>query len=297
MGSGVSAIALVIAVYDRTESGAAVGGLLLARALPSVAAPFAGVIIDRVDRRLAMIASDLASAGLIIAVAFAGPLPVVYALVVLLGVALAVFTPAERSSIARLVAPADLPAANSFSNLTRTSSVFLGSVLGGALVATLGLRPAFFLDAASFIVAAALSAALPSLAPRDEERAAAAGYWQELREGLTVVLRERVPFTVVFTGFSLVLFASLMNAVQVILAKALRPRTMSAAEPASMPTAQAASSSPYPRSPASSRAFARITWTAFIRPANSTSEKPVTTTVNGTRSRSTTVSPSRSSGQ
>lgn len=221
VGSGVSAIALVIAVYDRTESSTAVGGLLLARALPSVMAPFAGVITDRVDRRLVMIASDLASAGLITAVAFAGPLPLIYGLVVLLGAALAVFAPAERSSIPRLVTTADLPAANSFSNLARASSVFLGSVLGGVLVASIGLRPAFFIDAASFLVSAALIATLPSLAPRDEERVAPAGYWRELREGLAVVQRERVPFTVVSTGFLLVLFAGSVNAVQVILAKSV----------------------------------------------------------------------------
>ena len=221
VGSAVSAIALVIAVYDRTESGAAVGGLLLARALPSVAAPFAGVITDRVDRRLVMVTCDLASAALIAAIAFAGPLPLIYALVVLLGMAPAVFVPAQRSAIPQLVRPADLLRANSFNNLTWTSSVFLGSVLGGALVAGVGLRTAFFVDAASFVASAALCSTLPSLAPRSDERGAPAGYWRELREGVTVVLRERVPFTVISAGFLLVFFASSVNAVQVILAKAV----------------------------------------------------------------------------
>ena len=54
MGDAVSMVALVVLVVEITGSASAVGGALVARLLPTIASPLAGVIADRVDRRVVL---------------------------------------------------------------------------------------------------------------------------------------------------------------------------------------------------------------------------------------------------
>lgn len=59
VGSGLTGFALGVYVYQRTGSVTQLGLVLLANSLPSLLfAPFAGVLVDRWDRRLVMILSD-----------------------------------------------------------------------------------------------------------------------------------------------------------------------------------------------------------------------------------------------
>src|ERR671938_550697 len=66
VGDAVSMVALVVLVVEITGSASAVGGALVARLLPTIASPLAGVLADRVDRRVILVASDLARAVLIL---------------------------------------------------------------------------------------------------------------------------------------------------------------------------------------------------------------------------------------
>ncbi len=219
LGSGVSAIAVVILVYDKTGSGLAVAGILLARMMPSFAAPVAGVISDRVDRRATMVLSDLASGALVLTIAFVDNLAAVYVLVALMATASAVSVPAATASLPELVEPGDLTRANSVVNLALTTAIMGGSALGGALVASVGLRPAFFLDASSFLISASMLATLPSLHPLRTRRSTASPFSTDMWEGVRFALQQRVPLAVIVTGFLLVFFAGSVNPVSVILAK------------------------------------------------------------------------------
>src|ERR671929_874828 len=87
VGDAVSMVALVVLVVQVTGSASAVGGALVARLLPTIASPLAGVLADRLDRRLILVASDLARAVLILGLIFATNLATIYVLVFLLGVA------------------------------------------------------------------------------------------------------------------------------------------------------------------------------------------------------------------
>lgn len=220
LGSAVSSVALAILVFDRTGSGLDVAIMMLARNVPSVAAPAAGVISDRLDRRLVMVLGDVCSAGLIGAIALLESLAVIYALVALLALASSVTVPAGRAAIPQLVRSEDLSRANSFHNVAWTASLLAGSALGGILVAAVGVRAAFLVDAGSFLFSAALVGALPSLrAAEDGRPEASAGFAGELMEGFRFALRDRLTFTVIGTGFLLVFFAASVNPVSVVLAK------------------------------------------------------------------------------
>src|ERR671926_880996 len=91
LGDAVSMVALVVLVVQITGSASAVGGVLVARLLPTLASPLAGVLADRLDRRAVLVASDLARAVLVLGLVFARDLPAIYALAFLLGVARTVF--------------------------------------------------------------------------------------------------------------------------------------------------------------------------------------------------------------
>src|SRR5436305_9608961 len=62
-------IAVFALVMEKSGSGMVVSGVMLARAIPAVVAgPVAGVLLDRLDRKKIMIASDLIRA--VVAIAF-----------------------------------------------------------------------------------------------------------------------------------------------------------------------------------------------------------------------------------
>src|SRR5919199_2745035 len=83
LGDAVSMIALVVLVVQVTGSASAVGGALVARLLPTLASPLAGVLADRLDRRVVLVVSDLIRAALILGLVFARDLAVIYGLVFL----------------------------------------------------------------------------------------------------------------------------------------------------------------------------------------------------------------------
>jgi len=60
IGDYFNNIAVFALVMEKSGSGLVVSGVMLSRAIPAVlAGPIAGVVLDRVDRKRVMIASDL----------------------------------------------------------------------------------------------------------------------------------------------------------------------------------------------------------------------------------------------
>src|SRR3712207_1434676 len=108
VGDAVSMVALVVLVVEITGSASAVGGALVARLLPTIASPLAGVLADRVDRRIVLVASDLARAVLVLGLVFARDLVTIYVLVFLMGLARTVFNPTVRAAFPSVVGGGDL---------------------------------------------------------------------------------------------------------------------------------------------------------------------------------------------
>ena len=87
VGDYVSMVALVILVVDISGSATAVGGVLVARLLPTLASLLIGVLADRLDRRVVLVASDLARAVLVLGFVFVRDLIALYVLAFLMGLA------------------------------------------------------------------------------------------------------------------------------------------------------------------------------------------------------------------
>src|SRR3712207_7359699 len=79
-GDAISMVALVVLVVQITDSASAVGGALVARLLPTLPSPLAGVLADRLDRRGVLVASDPAKGVPVPRVGFTRGLLVLYSL-------------------------------------------------------------------------------------------------------------------------------------------------------------------------------------------------------------------------
>ena len=216
VGDAVSMVALVVLVADITGSASAVGGLLVARLLPTLASPLFGVLADRLDRRAVLVVSDLARALLALGMVFTRELIALYVLVFLMGAARAIFNPTIRAAFPSVVGGGDLTRANSLISGTFSVSITVGPALGGLLVAAVGVEVAFVIDSATFLVSAALLSLIPLPGSRGEEGDSFTG---ELRSGLSYLAGARVPLAMVVGAFLTVLATDLGTPAEVFLAK------------------------------------------------------------------------------
>ena len=148
--------------------------------------PAIGVPIDRLGPRRVLLVSYAASAAAAAAMAFAGSLTQLAGLTIVYGVCTAVSTPAADSLPPRIVDDADLVAANALLGSAQESAIVFGPLVAAAAIAVAGLRAAFLVDAATYLVGVAVifPLELRPLEPRPH-----VGLRVELGEGLTMAAR------------------------------------------------------------------------------------------------------------
>jgi MFS family permease len=200
VGDYVSIVALVILVVEISGSATAVGGVLVARLLPTLASPLIGVFADRLDRRVVLVASDLARAVLVLGLVFVRDLIALYVLAFLIGLARAFFTPTVRAAFPSVVAEGNLTKANAIISGTFSASITLGPALGGLLVASVGVNAAFVLDSATYLISAILLSRIPLPRPQGESEGTLV---RGLRAGFAYLGRARVPMALVMGAFLL----------------------------------------------------------------------------------------------
>jgi MFS family permease len=211
-------VALVVLVAQVAGSASAVGGVLVARLVPTLASPLFGVLADRLDRRAVLVASDLARALLVLGMVFARDLILIYALAFLIGLARALFNPTVRAAFPSVVGEGDLTRANALIGATFSASITVGPALGGLLVAAVGVEMAFVLDALTYGVSAAFLSRISLPRPQDSEDENG-GFARELKAGFGYLAGARVPLALVIGGFLTVLATDLAIPAEVFLAK------------------------------------------------------------------------------
>lgn len=155
VGDHFNNIAVFAMAIRQEHGGLLVGGVLLARAIPMlVAGPMAGVVLDRLDRRKVMIASDLVRA--LVALGFIACLgqkdnTLLFALSALLMFASPFFSSGRNAILPVVAKGEELQPANALTQTTAWATTGIGALLGGTAVATLGYEWAFVLNALSFL--------------------------------------------------------------------------------------------------------------------------------------------------
>lgn len=171
IGSQVTLIALMYQVYHLTGSELKVGLLGLVQVVPTMTlALLGGAIADAMDRRrllvLVQVALFMASGSLaLLALMEAPPLWLLYVLAAASSAFAAIDGPARTAVVPMLVAHAELRSAIQLREVLTQSGRVLGPVIGGILIAAVGVPAAYAVDALSFAFAFVLFLGLPSLMP------------------------------------------------------------------------------------------------------------------------------------
>jgi MFS family permease len=159
VGNGMYAITLAWAVYSLTHSASKMGIVLAANVVPQLClALFGGVLADRVERRLVILATNIAAAAITGFLALAASHHSLGAAWIVaasfgLGVATAFFVPAFSAIFKDVLSSEERTAANSLRGVTSNVVRLISPALGGLVYAAGGATLGFGLDAVSFLVA------------------------------------------------------------------------------------------------------------------------------------------------
>jgi len=158
LGNWVNSIALYALILQLTGSGMAMAAAMMAKLLPMVIiSPFAGVVIDRMDRKTVLIASDILRCFTVLCfliVESREDLWLVYALTLFEVALTGFFEPARSAILPSIVKKNHLVTANAISGATWSIMLTLGAALGGFVVSLFGVKVAFILDALTYLLSA-----------------------------------------------------------------------------------------------------------------------------------------------
>ena len=158
LGNWVNSIALYALILQLTGSGMAMAAAMMAKLLPMVIiSPFAGVVIDRIDRKKVLIASDILRCFTVLGFLIVDSredLWIVYTLTLFEVALTGFFEPARSAILPSIVEKNHLVTANALSGSTWSIMLTLGAALGGFVVSFFGIKTAFILDALTYLLSA-----------------------------------------------------------------------------------------------------------------------------------------------
>jgi len=167
LGDQFYLVALPWLILSLTNSGVALGTIMMTGAIPTAVLMLAGgVLSDRFSARKILISTAsvrmicVALLGVLVAM-HAVALWQIYVLAFTFGVADAFASPASQTLLPSIVASDQLPAANSVTQSTQQLTSIVGPAPAGLVVKALGSASAFFIDAISFLFVIAALFRLP----------------------------------------------------------------------------------------------------------------------------------------
>lgn len=187
--------AFMVIAYKLTKTNLVASLPLLAFGLPSVlVAPWAGVLVDRFDRKLILVGSDVLRGLLLLLLIIYDPRSIsgMFFIALLIYSAAQFFGPAEASSIPELVEKRDLIVANSLMMITWMVASVVGFGLGSPLAHFMSLDGIFILAAGLYLGSAAFECFIPI--KKRETKADRPHIFQDLVFGLEFVRRNSVVF-------------------------------------------------------------------------------------------------------
>ena len=216
IGGNMVIFGLTVVISKATGSVSAVSALILTFLVPAVLfSAVAGVFVDRLDRRLVLIITNVLRGGAFVAVFLVGNnLILIYLLNIFISTVTVFFAPAEAAMIPKLLPRRQLLAANGIFTLTLNAAFALGFALVGPLVVKIaGPQALLILVAILYFIAAAFCSTLPPYAPPtparqafgrkavSETEQAVESIFSQLHEGLDYIRRHReIRWSLIYLG-------------------------------------------------------------------------------------------------
>ncbi|HEX5148863.1 MAG TPA: MFS transporter [Candidatus Limnocylindrales bacterium] len=227
VGSNMVLYGLTVIVLESTNLSSAVSALFLTFLVPAVLlSAVAGVYVDRVDRRLVLVLTNVLRAAAMVAIWWVGGnVGLILLLNIVVSVITVFFAPAEAAMIPYLVPRNQLVSANGLFTLTLNGAFALGYALLGPLVVKVsgGPESVLLVVAALYVVAAVFCFTLPPSPPQvathpsglgvHEAGQAARGTFSQLTEGMAYIRTNRaIGWSLVYLGIA----ASLVGVIGVL---------------------------------------------------------------------------------
>lgn len=208
LGSAAVQFAVIWWLTVQTESAVTLTVASIVAFLPSMfIGPFAGVWIDRYNRRTVMMAADglVALSSVILGAAFlvleTPPIPFLYLILFIRGLGNTFHGPAMQAAVPMLAPPEMLTKIGGWGNLVNSISNMLGPVLGAALMAVLPVASIMLVDilGAAIAIGCLLFVTIPDV-PRT---ATELHVLSDMKQGLHAIRKNR-PLMAVFVPMVLV---------------------------------------------------------------------------------------------
>jgi MFS family permease len=223
IGGNMVIYGLTVIILEATRSNTAVSLLILTFLGPAVLfSAVAGVYVDRIDKRVVLVVTNLLRAAAFFALFLVGGnLPLILLLNVVVSTITVFFGPAEAAMIPQLVPRRQLIAANGIFTLTLNAAFAIGFALLGPIVVTLMGAPALIVVvAACYLIAAGFCWTLPPAPPTahaerlgHEAEEAVGSVVRQLREGVAFIrATPKIKWSLLYLGIA----ASLVGVLGVI---------------------------------------------------------------------------------
>jgi MFS family permease len=203
VGDGVSKVALLWFVYAMTDSALKMSLIGVLQTIPPlVFGPLAGVLLDRLDKRRAMIVIDLVRTGLLASIPILHTLglltlPLLYVSVFVIAMFSMAFGPALNATLPLVVKKEQLTGVNALMQSAMTIGQLLGPALSGMLIAAIGAQNALYANAAAFFLSALCK--IPLRLPHVRVHRSSDNVWtqavKDLKDGIRFVfVKQRLLF-------------------------------------------------------------------------------------------------------
>jgi len=212
LGSSLTAFALGVWLFQETGQATPLALTALANFLPSFfVGPFAGALVDQIDRKWVMILADTGQAfttlALLALIGLEGPVWAIYPLLAVSSAFRALQVPAQLASLSLLVPKAHLGRANGLRTVGESVGGLLGPLLAGVLVPLVGVSAVMLLDVTSFLFGASVTLALTIPQPPQSEEGRRTGtqpLWRRALGGLGYIRKRPglLGLLLVFAGSS-----------------------------------------------------------------------------------------------
>lgn len=218
LGDALYSIALGFWVLDKTGSSTIMGILMAAVSLPRIIlGPFAGVIVDRFNRKKLILLGDfIRGLGMLFVgyAAYNNSLEVWMVMVVgiICGICSAFFNPAISSVIPDLVSSENIVKANSAQQMATSTTNLLGSMSGGFIYSILGASVMFILNGISYIVSTVTEVFIDI--PKVERKNDNLTFKEDFKEGIRFTFGFRGLVILLSTAFILNFFYAMFSILQ-----------------------------------------------------------------------------------
>lgn len=197
-GTGIQAMIIPLYIIDTGGSAATVGLFSFLSLIPILLIyPFAGIAGDRLNRKIIMVATDLANGLIILGLAFVAysgrmSLVLLFTVQVLTSILYGFFDPATKGMLPQVVPKEELTKANSIVASLRIFSGLLSPVIGAAVYASQGIEVLFLINGISFLLSAGSEMLIRYKHIKRDAVVGVSGLVRDLSEGVRFVLGNKI---------------------------------------------------------------------------------------------------------